>query len=362
MRRHSAPTLQDVAEQAGVSAMMASVVLNGARSSTRVSEATRARITEAAARLGYRRNAAALGLSRRQMDTIGVAAVVDGREINLYFLEVINGILEGATEHAQNTTVFSIPSWTDHDRLLNCCDGRIDGLILIAPEFTPAFAQELARHTAYVTLHSNVQPPALNNLEVDNAGGAYAIVQHLIAMGHRRILHLSGGYVNVDSLQRLAGYRRALEDAGIPIDESLIIDCGFSVSLGRHHMGALLEKSYAQPLPTAVFCASDAIAFGCIEALNSRNIRVPEDISVAGFDDSLLARMTRPPLTTVRQPLRKMGRCAVERLLQLTRSKQALAESEEVPGSDVGSEVFAVEIVIRESVSPPPSSPVIVPS
>src|SRR5579875_3451633 len=126
MRRGNAATLQDVAREAGVAAMTVSVVMNGARSATRVSDATRARIQEAAARLRYRPNAVARGLSRRRMDTIGVVTKMDLKEINLYFLEVLNGILEVAAQHGQNTTVFSVTDWQgDEKRLLQFCDSRV---------------------------------------------------------------------------------------------------------------------------------------------------------------------------------------------------------------------------------------------
>src|SRR5438874_9406010 len=111
MRRSGQPTLRDVADQAGVSIMAASVVINGATSSTRVSDSTRARIVEAAALLRYRRNAFAAGLSKRRMDTIGVVSTLDNRETNLYFLEIMNGIIGACAERDQSTKVFAINDW-----------------------------------------------------------------------------------------------------------------------------------------------------------------------------------------------------------------------------------------------------------
>lgn len=358
MRQANAtPTLRDVAREAGVSAMAASVVLNGATSSTRVSPAARERIQEAAARLNYRRNAVAHGLSRRRMDTLGVVAAVDGGEPNLYFLAVLNGVLEAAAERGQNVTVFSVREWhEDEPKILASCDGRVDGMILIAPQLSPALARALQRCTPFVAVHGSDVPDGECNLDVDDEAGAHLVVQHLLAHGHRRIAHLSAGPNLLGARKRLAGYCRALEEAGIAFDDALVVPGAFSVDSGRRGMEELLARCCAQrdaPPPTAVFCASDAIAYGAIEALSGRNMGVPNDLSVAGFDDTLMARMTTPPLTTVRQPLRHMGRCAVEHLLARIEPGARAAGSASPPPESC---LFSVELVCRGSVGPPPAT------
>ncbi len=368
MKRSTAATLEDVAREAWVSAMVASVVLNGARSSTRVSEKTRARILEAAARLHYRRNALALGLSRNRIDTIGVAATIDSSDVNLYFLEVLNGILGAAAEHGQSANVFSVFDWQrDQARLLEFCDGRIDGMILIGPHLDAAFAEALAHHTRFVTLHSNSALPNAYNLDVDNERGGYEATRHLLEQGHRRIAHFAANLDLVGAQQRLAGYRRALEEAGIAFEDSLVVPGQFNIDSGRQSMSALLERCASAPLPTAIFCASDAIAYGCMEVLTSHGIRIPDDISVVGFDDTMMARMTRPPLTTVCQPFRQMGRRAVELLLSQIHADEVPAAEENTPsalaapGDDADSHtvIFAVELVVRESTGPPPKQPIV---
>lgn len=343
MRRSSAPTLQDIASEVGVTAMTVSVVLNGGRSGTRVSEATRVRIQEAALRLGYRPNAVARGLSRRRMDTLGVAAVIDG-QINLYFLEVLNGILAAAAQLGQNTTVFSVSDWNqDEARLLGFCDGRIDGLILIAPAMTVEAGRALALRVPFVTIHGLGNLPATANLEVDDEKGAYEITRYLIGLGHKNIAHFTGDLSHRDARLRLAGYRRALLEADLPTDELLVCPGYFTLGSGRYAMAALLEQS--APKATAVFCANDAMAYGAMETLAARGLRVPEDFSVAGFDDLLLAQMTTPHLTTVRQPFRAMGHRAVELLLPqigFVSAPEALSP-----------ELFPVELVVRGSAGPP---------
>jgi LacI family transcriptional regulator len=352
-----------VAREVGVAVMTVSVVLNGARSSTRVSEATRDKILEAAKRLRYRPNAVARGLSRRRMDTIGVVATIDGEDINLYFLELLNGILQGAAQHGQNTTVFSVTDWArDEQRLLHFCDGRVDGMIFISPRLSVSFLDTFSQRSPLVTIHGPARSPNLFCVDVDNENGGYIVTQHMIAHGHRRIGHIAGGLDREGSHERFEGYRRALEEAGIPFDPSLVTDSGYSMTTGRQMTAQLLERLKKEERPTAIFCASDAIASGCMEALAANGLQVPEDISVAGFDDLLLAKMTSPPLTTIRQPFRKMGNRAVELLLSQI---QGVEDPNEEIGTASGeekavqphTEVFDVDLIVRGSVGPPPDGP-----
>ncbi len=361
MKKGKPPTLEDIARKAGVSAMSASVVLNGARSSTRVSPDTRARIMEAAQTLGYRPNAVARGLSKRRMDTIGIVAVIDVDEINVYFLEVLNGLLEAVAVHGQNATIFSIKKWEqDEKRVLKFCDGRIDGAVLIAPNPSLEFAKSLPQHTPFVSIHSDNFVPRIKNIEADNEGGAYQMVKYLISKGHRRIMHITGSEDRIGARERIQGYRNALRDAGIPEDPSLLVPGYFNNRAGREIMESLLKNRSTTPLPTAIFCASDMIAFGCLEALTAAGLRVPEEISIAGFDDNIMSKMTVPPLTTVRQPFRKMGHWAIENLLQLIESEDTLHHTEgDVYPAVSFTERCPAELIIRESVGVAPEMKVL---
>ncbi|HVS53293.1 MAG TPA: LacI family DNA-binding transcriptional regulator [Opitutaceae bacterium] len=352
-----AATLADVGKVAGVSAMAASVVLNGAKTSSRIAPETRDRILEAAAALRYRPNAAARALANRRMDTLGIAAVVDEGELNHYFLEVFNGILEGAAHHEQNATVFTLHDWgRDPARLHQMCDGRIDGLILVAPTLTRAAAKLLPAHTPFVALHANEALPNVVNIESDEERGAFEMVRHLVAQGHRRIMHVSGPAAFTGAQRRIQGYKLALAKARIPFQSDLVISADFSTASGRDVLRAWLRNHAGERLPQAIFCANDSVAVGCLEALAEVGLRVPEDISIAGFDDSLLARTTVPQLTTVRQPLRAMGHRAV---------KEILARIEQREGGHQTSSfepiVFPVDLVPRASVAAPPAAARIVP-
>jgi len=356
MRRSNAPTLQDVAREAGVSAMAVSVVLNGARSATRVSAATRLRIEEAAARLSYRPNAAARGMKRRRMEAIGVVATVNG-----YLLDVLGGILEAAAERGQNTTVFSVSDWhRDERRILGFCDGRVDGMILAGPQISPAFAETLGQHVPFVAIHPAEIHGGVWRVDVDNEGGAYAVVRHLTGLGHRRIAHLAGPPGQAGAHERTAGYRRALAEAGIAYDDRLVAEAFFTSHGGRAATAGLLGAAPAAGAPpfTAVFCANDASAVGCLEALAERGLRVPEDVSVAGFDDAFLARMTIPQLTTARQPFGELGRRAVGMLLAQIEDGVGPAPTgggapEEAPAART--DILDVGLVVRASAGPPPS-------
>lgn len=352
-KSHRAATLADVGREAGVSAMAASAVLNGARTSSRTAPETRERILLAAEKLRYRPNAAARALADRRMNTLGVAAVFVGQELNQYFLEVFNGVVEAAAQRDQNTTVFTLHDWEkDAERLPGFCDGRIDGLILIGPTLSRRGLALLPEHTPSVAVHSNLPIPRSVNLETDEERGAFEMVSHMIKVGHRRIMHLSGPRGLLGAERRVEGYRRALAAARIKFDPTLLIETGYSLECGTRAIKQWISHS-GKPLPEAIFCANDGIAIGCMEALSQAGFKVPNDLSIAGFDDTLAARSTIPQLTTVRQPLRAMGAKAVELILA-----RIEAMREGTIDRAAKSIVFPTEVVIRASVGPPPTRPV----
>ena len=343
-----AATLVDVGREAGVSAMAASAVLNGVRTSSRIAPDTRSRILEAAAKLNYRPNAAARALIRRRMNTLGVVAVVEAGDLNHYFLEVFNGVLSAAARHGQNTTVFTLHDWEKDARRIGAfCDGRIDGLVMIAPLINEEAASALPAHTPMVSVHGNHELDGVVNLDPDEESGSFALVSRLIELGHRRILHLAGPAGMRGARRRVAGYRRALERDGLPYDPALVLEAGFNVPDGREATRRWLLATSPGKRATAIFCANDSAAYGCVEALSAAGLRVPDDVSVAGFDDTLLARACVPQLSSVRQPLRRMGERAVELLLDLARGAPMLSATE----------VFPTEPVLRASAAAPASPP-----
>lgn len=352
-------TLADVGLAAGVSAAAASLVLNGSETSARIAAATRKRILDAAAALRYRPNAAARALVNRRMNTIGVVGVLEGGVLSSYFLHVFNGMLSAAGQHQQSATVFSLPSWQSLPTMLpRICDGRIDGVVLIAPRTKTDILGVLPSHTPLVALQANLPIRGVLNILAENEGGAYDMVRHLIGQGHRRIMHVSGDPSLIEPRQRIAGYKRALAEAGIPFDPQLLVHAEFSTASGRAAMRAWLHAHPGQQMPQAIFCTNDSVAIGCLEVLAEFGLRAPDDVSVAGFDDSLFALTTVPQLTSVRQPLRLMGQRTVEELLKRITHER---DNPDAPPLPVDPIVYPTEVMFRGSVAAPPKAARLVP-
>lgn len=352
-----AATLADVGRAAGVSAMAVSAALNETRTSARISEQTRAKILEAAEALGYRPNVAARALVKRRMNNIGVSVAWYGEELNNYFVEIFSGIIQSSSLHGQNATVFTFNNWhEDMDKVSSSCDGRIDGMVLIAPVFNKELAAKLPHHTPFVALHANIETEGVVNIESNEERGAREMVGAMVSMGHRRIMHISGPRGLVGAERRISGYLKALDDAGLDYDDDLLLVSDFTGTAGRDSMLEWMGSHKGKPLPDAIFCANDAIAIGCMEALASAGVRIPEDVSIAGFDDTLAARTTVPQLSTVRQPLRLMGAKAVDVLM--ARIDEARGKSGEEIKSPV---VFDTTVILRGSVARAPGKVCLVP-
>ena len=344
--RHAA-TLADVGREAGVSIMAASAVLNGAKTSSRISDDTRARILAAAEKLRYRANATARALVDRRMNAIGVATVLSRNELNQYFLEVFNGVIETAAEFDQNTTVFAVPDWKEGaSRIPAICDSRIDGLILLAPLLDAEAARFLPDHTPIVSVHANHELPNVVNLESDEEAGAFEMVRHMLALGHRRILHVGGPSDSIGATRRISGYLGAHAAAGVKPLPDYIIPGFFTTDSGRRELEAWLQRHRGEPLPQAIFAASDAIAMGCLDTLSARGLRTPADVSVVGFDDTMMARSAH--LATVRQPLREMGHRAVRLLMDRIEAK--LQDALYRAPSNI---VLPTEVVLNQSLAAP---------
>lgn len=312
-----AATLADVAREAGVSKMAASSALNGGQNSARVSAETRERVMAAAERLRYRPNAHARALTYRRTDAIGFITTLMCPQPNTYCMDVFSGVVLGAMAAGQTTAVFTLGSWDEAPtRLPALCDGRVDGLVVLAPRLEDDGQAWLPEHTPMVSVHASGSWRVGGvNVESDDEAGAYEMVRHLLALGHRRILHVGGpaGYPGAD--RRVDGYLRAHADAGVTPPPDHVVRAPFTSEGGGEVMQAWLERHRGWPLPEAVFGASDAIAVGCMQTLMARGFQVPGDVSVVGFDHTLLARTLH--MAAVRQPLHEMGRQAVAVLMQL---------------------------------------------
>lgn len=301
-----AVTIRDVARQAGVSVATVSRVLN---SSGPVSPATRERVEAVAEELEYVPHGGARSLITRRTTNLGVVLPDLYGE---FFSQLIRG-MDQATRAAGYHLLLS-GSHADGAELaaaLRAMRGRVDGLILMSPDITPKeLVKVVPTGLPVVLINTEVgENRRFDTLNVDNRGGAYAAVRHLVSMGRRRIGLIGGNPSNHDARERRAGYRQALADAGLEADRGLEVESDFTKAGGQRGARALLA---VDGRPTAVFAANDSMAVGALSAFREAGLRVPEDMALAGFDDVPIAQYVVPPLTSVHVDLLRFGERAVE--------------------------------------------------
>ncbi len=324
-----AVTIYDVAKAAGVGIGTVSRVIND---SARVSPETRARVLAAIEELGYKPNPMARNLSRQRVRSIGVLLSF---LTSPFQVAVLQGIEQVISKAGYELVVYSIESPERRDLVLeNLLDGlRLDGVIAVS--FAPGehFLQRFRRYQIPVVV-TDYHQEELPSVFVDNVRGGQMATQHLLGLGHRRIAYIqdhfqrpNGPQSNWPGQDRRQGYLRALEEAGVEADPALIVESrGHSRARGSAAMARLLDQPNP---PTAVFAASDMLALGAMEQIHQRRLRVPEDVALVGFDDIELAAFAA--LTTIRQPMRQMGRLAAQALVQLLAKEPLPALAQELP-------------------------------
>lgn len=293
-------TIRDVAARAGVSVATVSRVLNGKEL---VREATSAQVLEAARTLRYVPNLAARSLSIRRSQTIGIVLPEMHGE---FFSEVIRGIDLAARHSGYHLLVSG--SHSDAAEMVEVVEamrGRVDGLVVMAPDVA---VDELSDQLPLVLLNSNDQRHAA--ITVDNFGGARAMMRHLASLDHKRIAFITGPAQNADARERLRGYRQSMRGTDArPIE----VRGDFSEASG---FAAAREIAKMNPRPTAIFAANDSMAIGALGALSEAGLRVPQDISVVGFDDIPIACYVTPQLTTIGVDIAELGRRAFAVLIE----------------------------------------------
>ncbi|MFW6205662.1 MAG: LacI family DNA-binding transcriptional regulator [Gemmatimonadota bacterium] len=327
-------TIRDVARQAGVSVATVSRVLNN---SGPVSSSTRRRVEAVAEALDYVPHGGARSLITRRTTNLGVILPDLYGE---FFSELIRG-MDRATRAAGYHLLLSGSHAADVElaAALRAMRGRVDGLILMSPEITPAELVELIpRGLPVVLINTEVgKNGRFDTLNVDNRGGAYAAVQHLVSAGHSRIALINGRLANHDARERRLGYRRALEEAGLESASELELESDFTKAGGQRAARALLEL---EPRPTAVFAANDSMAVGALSAFREAGLRVPDEMAVVGFDDIPIAEYVTPPLSTVKVDLLRFGERAVELVVD------SLTDPS---GREPRDEIVETQLVIRRS-------------
>lgn len=305
------PTIKDVAATAGVSFKTVSRVLNG---EAHVREELRAKVKAAVEALGYHPSVAARGLIGAPSRLL--AFLYDNPNFG-YVTEAELGILRGCRSAGYYVAVEPVVSGPDIgdqiDRILSSL--RVDGVILTPPlsDDPATIAAIEQRGVRCVRIAAREEISGYPNISVDDAQGAYTLTSRMLDLGHRHIAFVKGPPEHGASQWRIDGYRRAMRDRGIEVVEALVATGDFTFESGFAAAQTLLQ---AKPRPTAVFASNDQMALGVMAAALEAGLDLPKELSIGGFDDIRVARMSWPPLTTVRQPIADMCAAAAEMLIE----------------------------------------------
>jgi LacI family transcriptional regulator len=323
-------TLELIAREAGVSPSTVSRILNG---TARVSDQKREAVERTIERFNFQPNLTARSLAMGQTHTIGVLTQFMDSP---FYGETMRGI-EDALAETPYSPLFVSGHWnlkTEQARMRLLNARRVDGVIVLTGLLSDEQLIGYAQRMPVVVTGRRLAAPRLASLDVDNFKGAHDATRHLVELGHRRIVCIAGPADHMDAAERLRGYRQALEDAGLPFSPELVVLSNFQETGGMLAINQLLE---ARADFTAVFATNDQMAYGARLALYRRGVRVPDDISLVGFDDLPSSTYSMPPLTTVRQPVYEIGRLAARAMLKLLAGEPA----------DVAAP--PLELVVRES-------------
>jgi DNA-binding LacI/PurR family transcriptional regulator len=330
-------SIKDIARAARVSHPTVSRAL---RNSPLVNQETAERIRQIASQMGYWPNAVARGLVTKRTGTIGVVVTTIA---DPFIGEVVSGVEEIANDHGYS--VFLANSNADPAREIKVVQSfqerRVDGILVAASRVGALYVPLLSQLKVPIVLINNQHPDEfVHSVVIDNVPASVKAVQHLIQLGHQRIAYMGDQFGFHSDTERFAGYRQALALADYPFLPELVVHGDGKPEGGEQAM----EKLLALPArPTAVFCYNDMSAIGALRRIRAHGLRVPDNISLVGFDDLFIASYTDPPLTTVRQPKQPMGRMAMEIMLKL------LSE-----GHHETIIRMQGELVVRESTAPPP--------
>jgi len=333
------PSIKDIARLARVSHPTVSRAL---QNSPLVNAATAAKIRKIAEDSGYRASAVARGLVTRRTRTIGlVVTSVD----DPFAGEVTCGIEEIANDHRY--AVFLANSHADPERerrvVQELAERRVDGIIVTSSRVGALYLPLLKELDVPIVLVNDQYPGSfVHSVMIANQDGTRAATEHMIGLGHRRIAYLGDRNGYQSDAERLAGYKEALAGTGIDFAPEMVAQGDSRPEAAIRAMDELLRLS---PPPTAVCCYNDMTALGAMRAIRARGLKVPEDVSVTGFDDLFFAAYLTPALTTVRQPMRRMGQMAMENLFKLMSGQESVAQIK-----------VEAELIVRGSTGKAPDS------
>lgn len=332
-------TAQDVAKAAGVSPTTVSFVLNNIEG-MRISKETRNRVLEAAKSLNYHPDSSARKMARGKTSVIGLILRQNPEKAyaDLFLPDVMQGISSVIRENDYQMLFIPLPpedKEKSYSKLIN--ERHVDGLIVSGPTEDDYELVEVFNEGAKIVMMGKIRGSNIPFIDIDNVKSAETAVSHLISLGHERIALITNAPLEFDSSSdRFKGYKNILAKNNIPFNENLIFYGDRTPESGYSAMKALIELD---PLPTAVFIASDTVALGGLNALYEKGIRVPDDIAIVGFDDIALARYVNPPLTTVHLPAYSLGLGAASMLIQQINNESV--ESNEI--------ILQTRLIVRQS-------------
>ncbi|MGF2617425.1 catabolite control protein A [Rossellomorea vietnamensis] len=314
-------TIYDVAREANVSMATVSRVVNG---NPNVKPATRKKVVEVIDRLGYRPNAVARGLASKKTTTVGV---IIPDISNIFFAELARGIEDIATMYKYNIILSNSDQNTEKElHLLNTMLGKqVDGIVFMGGNITEEHVKEFELSPVPIVLAGTVEDSGkIPSVNIDYQEAAYDAVKELIAKGHKRVAYVSGPFHDkVNNEAKLPGYKKALEEAGIEFNEELVVEGDYTYDSGLEAWQKLRELT---DKPTAVFVGNDEMALGVVHGAQDEGVNIPEEAEVISFDNTRLALMVRPQLTSIVQPLYDIGAVAM-RLLTKYMNKEKVDEN-----------------------------------
>ena len=328
-------TLEEIGKLSGVSRATVSRVINN---HPHIRDEVRERVLEVIETTGYQPNLAARSLASNESNIIGlvIPSIVNEVFTDPYFPRLTQGIAKACNDHGYTLSLFLFHSPAEEKmaarRIIS--NSLLDGVIIAADAFDDPIVPDLvAANVRFVQVGRPHEPEKVNYVDVDNIYGGEIATQHLIELGYRRIAQIAS-LTTTAGIDRDIGYRKALQDYGVPLDENLIAFADFSRESGYDAMRKLLSHH-----PDAVFIHSDSMSLGAMQAIREAKLSVPDDIAIVGFDDLPPAELAEPALTTVRQPIFETGEKVVALLLDVLQHEPA-------PPKQV---VLPVELVIRGS-------------
>jgi LacI family transcriptional regulator len=328
-------TIHDVAKNARVSVATVSHVINGTHY---VSPELSDRVYEAINKLNYQQNKLARALSRKN---IPLVALIVPDISNPYWSALARAVQDVTDPYDYSVIVCSSDGILDREiRFLRSLSGWVSGVILHPYHVSQLQVNQLILHNSPVVIlgeftTSEQQPSNWDQVAANNRESVLAAVEHLIGLGHQRIAFIQGTAGTPSSVKRMAGFLDALNSAGIPVDDNLIIPGDYTRVGGRKAMAELLDRSNP---PTAVVCANDLSALGALEEAQMRGHKVPQSISIVGYDDIDEAALASPPLTTIRLPPHEIGIVAAEKLIERLKGREESSHA-----------LIQGELIVRES-------------